>query len=533
MDVIHNIQYGTILKSTESGFLILKVNQLKAGALLSYTAIFINIIITLFYTPVMLRLLGQSEYGLYALIGSVVGYLSVLDLGLGNAIVRYTARNRVLADKEEESNLNGMFLVLYSFIGILTIIIGAILYSSIDHMFSATLSAPDILKAKTMMIMLIFNLAISFPLGIFGSIMQAYERFVMIRIVSISRSLITPCVILPLLFLGYGSISMVMVNTLLNIVSLLLNLFYCFKVLKISICFKKFDLKLFREIAGYSAFIFLNIVVDKVLWSSDQFILGVVSGTLSVAVFAVAMQLNNMYMMFSTSVSGVLLPRITVMVANNACRNELTQMMIKVGRVQYVVLAYILSVFVLFGKAFINLWAGLNYSQAYYIALLVMIPLTIPLIQNVGISILQAQNRNAFRSIVYLGLAVLNICASIPLAKMWGGLGSALATGVSLFIGNIIIMNIYYHRKIGLNILLFWRNIAAASKPVLAALLLGYGVNYIIIQNSSLFLAIKIALFSVAYVSLMWYAGLNNFEKELFYSPLKRVLRTSKNFSEV
>jgi len=89
----------------------------------------------------------------------------------------------------------------------------------------------------------------------------------------------------------------------------LINLVYCFRVLNTKIYFKKFDLILLKEIGGYSFFIFLGVIVDKVYWSTGQFILGMVSGTVLVAVFAVAMQLNTMYIMFSTSVSGVLLPR--------------------------------------------------------------------------------------------------------------------------------------------------------------------------------------------------------------------------------
>ncbi|MHB8126269.1 MAG: oligosaccharide flippase family protein [Desulfitobacteriaceae bacterium] len=500
------------------------MNQLKAGALLSYVSIFITIIIGLLYTPIMLRLLGQSEFGLYSLMGAVVGYLSILDLGLGNAIVRYTARNRALGNKDAESDLNGMFLVLYSFIGILTVIIGAVLYFNTDNMFGATLTVAELEKAKIMMMLLIFNCAVSFPLSIFSSIMQAHEQFIFVRLVSIFRSLLNPCFILPLLYLGYGSVMMVVVNTVLNIGCLLINLVYCFRVLNTRIHFIKLDLILLKEIGGFSFFIFLGVIVDKVYWSTGQFILAIVSGTVLVAVFAVAMQLNTMYIMFSTSVSGVLLPRITMMVANNASNDDLSQMMIKIGRVQYVVMAYILSGFVLFGQAFINLWAGSNYSHAYYIVLLVMIPITIPLIQNVGIAILQAQNRNAFRSVVYLSIAVLNVLVSIPLAKMWGGIGCALATGISLIIGNVIIMNIYYHRRIGLNILLFWKNIALMSMPVLGSLLCGYGINLFIIKDSILLLAGKIVLFSLVYIYLIWIMGLNNYEKNLFFSPVKKVL---------
>ena len=103
------------------------MNQRRWGAILSYVNVIANVVVGLVYTPVMLRLLGQSEYGLYSLIGSMVGYLSVLDMGLGNTIVRYTAKNKVDSTPQREAELNGLFLGVYSLIGLLCIIIGAIL----------------------------------------------------------------------------------------------------------------------------------------------------------------------------------------------------------------------------------------------------------------------------------------------------------------------------------------------------------------------------------------------------------------------
>ncbi len=67
-------------------------NQLKAGALLSYVNMGISTILPLLYTPVMLRLLGQAEYGLYSLSNSVISYLSLLTLGLGSTIHRFYMR---------------------------------------------------------------------------------------------------------------------------------------------------------------------------------------------------------------------------------------------------------------------------------------------------------------------------------------------------------------------------------------------------------------------------------------------------------
>ena len=157
-------------------------NQLKIGAILSYINILASLIVGLGYTPIMIRLLGQSEFGLYSLIGSLVAYLSVLDMGLGNTIVRYVSRNRAVGNKKSESELNGLFLAIYSIIGLITLIIGSILYFNVDNMFGATLSVDQIERAKVMMILLIFNIAISFPLSVFSSLMQAYERFIFLRI---------------------------------------------------------------------------------------------------------------------------------------------------------------------------------------------------------------------------------------------------------------------------------------------------------------------------------------------------------------
>ncbi|WP_096156442.1 oligosaccharide flippase family protein [Bacillus sp. FJAT-45066] len=506
----------------------MKVNQLKAGAILSYLSLFITTIITLLYTPIIIRLLGQAEFGLYSMIGSIAAYLSIMDLGLGNAIVRYTSRNRAIGDKEAESRLNGMFLLLYSFIGVTTLLVGIMLFRSMDEIFGASLTASELEMAKIMIIILIINFSLSFPLSIFGSIMQAYERFIAVKIVTIIRSLLIPIITIPFLLLGYGSISMVLITTLVSISCLLFNVYYCYKHLKINFYFGKFNYKLLREILGYSFFIFLGILVDQINLNMGQVILGALSGTFAVAVFAIAIQFIRLYLQFSTSISGLFLPRVTMMVANKASNEDLTNMMIKFGRVQYIIVAYILSGFILFGHPFISIWAGANYSNAYYMALIILVPITIPLIQNIGLSILQAKNKQGFRSIILIIIAVLNVIISIPLAKIYGGIGVALGAAISYIIGNGIIMNIYYHRKIGINILLFWNHILILSIPVVISLVFGYAINFFVVAHDDiLFMIFKIGMFSSAYFLLMWFFGINKYEKNLVISFVK----TIKNYT--
>ena len=107
------------------------VNQLRTGAILSYVVLFLNTIVGLVYTPFMLRKLGQSEFGLYSLVASIIAYLAIFDLGFGNAIVRFTAKLRSEKKFAEQYSMFGMFLILYSFIGIITCIIGLLLFQNI------------------------------------------------------------------------------------------------------------------------------------------------------------------------------------------------------------------------------------------------------------------------------------------------------------------------------------------------------------------------------------------------------------------
>lgn len=500
-----------------------RVNELKAGALLSYISIFLGNIVSILYTPIMLRLLGQSEYGLYSLANSVVGYLSVLNFGFGSAVVKYTAKYKAEDDKLGEYNLNGMFIIVYSILAVIVIAAGTVLLFNVEKLFSMSLTTSEINKVKFIMVLLIFNMAISLPFGVFGSIITAYEKFIFPKVIGLIRTIINPFIMLPLLFMGYKSVAMTFASTLINLLFISVNMFYCFKILKIKIKFDNLDFSIFKEIFRYSFFIFLNMIVDKIYWSTDQLILGTVKGTISVAIYSIGSTFNNYYMSFSTAISGVFLPKVTRMVTKNSSDEELSDLFIKTGRIQYIILSFVLCGFLIVGQDFINLWAGPEYSEAYYIALIVMIPLTIPLIQNMGITILQAKNMHKFRSILYIIIAFINLFASIPMAMILGGVGAALCTALSMVIGNILIINIYYYKKLNINIPKFWSEILKMSFPVLMSLGIGFILNSIIKVNGVVGIIINGVIFVFVFITLMWNYGMNSYERHLFSEPIIKI----------
>lgn len=501
------------------------MNQLKAGALLSYVALGLSNVIGLLYTPYMLRMMGQSEYGLYSLVASVVAYLTVLDFGFGSAIVRYTAKFRAEGKVEEQYSLFGMFVLLYSAIGVVSFLVGLGLYFNVDRIFGDSMTAEELDKARVMMLLLIFNVSVTFPLSIFGSIITAYENFIFQKVVNIVRIILNPIAMIIMLMMGYKAIGMVMITTAFNIATLLINWWYCKHKTHVKIHFGNYDLSLLREIATFSMFIFLKLILDKVYWSTGQFVLGAVSGTVAVAVYAVAMQLKNYYLAFSTSMMGVFLPRLTAMVANKATKKEISDLFIRIGRLQFHIVGFVLCGFILFGKAFIQFWAGPDYTEAYTIALIVFIPFTVPLIQTLGHPLVQALNQQKFQFCVYVVVALLTLVFSVLFAREYGGIGCAIALAIAIAVGEIGMMNWFYAKRVGIDIMRFWSEMIKIALSMSILITCGFLQLHIQPISGIVSLVLHIGVFCTYYLLLIYFTAFTSTEKALICSVFFKLFR--------
>lgn len=503
-------------------------NQRKYGAILSYASIITSTLIQLLYTPFLIRMLGQSEYGLYSLANSIIGYLTILDLGFGNAIIVYTAKFRAANNKESEKKLHGMFKIVFYIISCFAIILGLVLYFNVENIFGKTMVEEELQKTKIMMLILTFNLGITFGFSIYSSIINAYEKFIFQKVIGIISNILKPILMIPLLFLGFKSIALTIVLTIANIIVLSSNYYYCRKKLKIKVKFNGFDKLLLKTILGYSFWIFIASIVDKINWNIDNFILGAVSGTIAVSIYSVAAQLNTLFINLSTALSGVLLPKVSKMVEKNVTPEELSSEFIKIGRIQFYIIFLMCSGLVIFGKKFLDLWVGDSYKDSYYIALILIIPVCFPLIQNLGISIMQAMNKYKFRSISMLIMAIINIIISIFFAQLYGAIGAAIGTGLSLIVCNVIIMNIYYYKVIKLNVIKFWKNIISMT----IKLMIPIGIILVIIYlfgtfnlSNIVFLIILIPLYCLLYCVVCYFLVMDNYEKSFISNILKKVLQ--------
>lgn len=289
--------------------------------------------------------------------------------------------------------------------------------------------------------------------------------------------------------------------------------------------FHGFRFGLLKEMWIFTFFIFLNQIIDQVNWSIGKFLLGRLAGTTAVAIFGLGAQINSMYLQFSTSISNVFVPKVNRIVATSDDNRELTKLFTKVGRVQFIILALIFTGFIFFGQPFMIFWGGEGYADSYYIALWLILPVTVPLIQNLGIEIQRAKNKHQARSIVYFCIAIANVLISIPLIQSVGTVGAAMGTGISLICGNIIFMNWYYQKHIGLDMFYFWKSISMFIPGLVIPCIIGVLIMRFVTINSLIVLGLWIALYAIVYCLSMYFLGMNNEEKQMVMGPIRKLIR--------
>ena len=132
-------------------------------------------------------------------------------------------------------------------------------------------------------------------------------------------------------------------------------------------------------------------------------------------------------------------------------------------------------------------------------------------------------NQYDFRAKIYFLTGLLNLLLAIPLGIRFGGLGCAVATGFSMLMGNGLVMNYFYHRYIGLDILSFWKQIGRVSVFIGLCLLIGYGLNVYTPGEGKLAFLLKIVGYTVLYGVMIYCLAMNTYEKEKVRKVIKRL----------
>ena len=457
---------------------------------------------------------------------NIILVLSLLNLGIGASYIRFYARYKERKDEAHIAGLNGLFLVIYTLIGIVALLCGFYISGNLEFVFGEGLNKNEYKMAKILAQIVTVNMAIGFPAFTFNAAIRAEEKFIQVKIVNFFQSVMSPMVSLPLLFMGCGSIGMVTVTTIVNLLAYGSNVYYCLTKLKVKFSLKNIEKGLLREILVFSFFIEINALIDQVNKSLDKILLARFVSTISVSIYTVGFSLYTYYSSFSSAVSSMFIPRVNHIV-NKYQENimqmgkELTALFIKLGRIQFIIQMLMCTGIIFFGQEFIALWAGDGYENAYWIAVLLSVAFTVPLCQSIGLEIQRALNMHNIRTIVYLIMTLGNVTLTIILCQIYGEIGAAIGTAIAVVAIDVVFMNWFYQRKMYIDIKAFWKNMRQLSIGLILPIIVGILIKILIPLNTIYALVFGIVIYSIIYVFSLWKWGMNESEKKLLAGKLQ------------
>ncbi len=497
------------------------LSQRKSGVLLGYVNIIAKNLINLVYTPMLLSFVGQAEYGVYQSSYSFVFSLTVLSLGFSQAYVRFFAKERLAGSDEGVRRLNGVYLIMYIITSLMALVIGLVLASNAGMFFSAGFTEDQ--KTLATVVMAIMSVAIAATLfnTVFDSYILVLEEFRFQQTCQLITALMTPFLALALLLGGAGVIGVALAQMSINIVLLAMNGFYCVQRKGMRFDIRHFDGKLFRDIAIFSVWIFANEICNIVNQNVPNVLLGALTNASAVAVFAIAVQIRNVFASLSTAMSNVFRPEVNRIVVESDDNRELTGLMTRIGRYQLVVVCWVFGGFVLLGQFFIDRWAGAGFGDAYWLILAMLAANLAPMVQTVGIEIQRAKNMHRTRSIAMLISAAGNVALTVALAPSLGYWAPVVGYCASVALCNGVFMNWYYQFRVGIDMGAYWKRcLPVIAWTVIASVIAGIGIAAFPVTSWLVFLAWGL-VYSALFAMAMWLFVLDGSERKAIAHALR------------
>lgn len=498
--------------------------QIKFGAILSYVSIAVNIIAGLLYTPWMIEKIGQNQYGLYMLANSLIT-LFLVDFGLSSATARYLSKYNAEGNKEGAESFLGAIYKLYIIVDAIILTILVVVFFLLDKIYVG-LSPTELEQFKVVYIISALFSVINFPFVTFNGILTAYEKFTPLKLIEIIYRIFNVGFTVVALLLGGGLYALVIVHVLVGLFVLLLK----FIVIKVQtstkVNFKTNNKTIYREIFGFSIWVTVSTLAQRLVFNITPSILGIVASAAAIAIFGVITTIEGYAYTISTAINGLFMPKISRIITKDESRNELSRLLLSVGKFQYALNGLIVAGFTVVGTSFIRLWIGETYLPAYWGILLVIIPGLFYNALNIANTTLIVENKVRTQAIIDTATGMINVLLSFPLSSAYGVIGAAFSIFVAYML-RAIVMNIISYKILKLNIPALIRNCyLRMSIPIILTILLGIGLNYALERDTWLFLFIKGVIVVFFYLITTFFLGIEKADRQSITKRISKVIRS-------
>ncbi len=489
-----------------------KGKQIAKGAIVSYISIFLSIVISLVYTPWMVKKIGVSDYGLYSLVGVFLSYF-LLDFGLSGTITRFIAKYRAEGNEEKVANMLGLTARVYFIFDVIIFTVLFILYFFLSNIFGG-LTSCEIERLKLLYCISGSFSVLSFLFKPVSGAMMAYEYFVENKLLDLVVRVGTVLFVVIVLLLDGNVFHLVFITGFVGFVVAVLRFLVFIKKTKLRINWKFFEKTEIIALFSFSGWILLMQLSQMFRLNLVPTILGIFSNTTEISIFSMGRNLEGMVFTISTALNGLFLPMVSRLVQSDD-RGKIMDLMIFVGRIQLFIIMLIFSGFCIFGNEFIRLWVGETFNNSYYVFILLVFVNVVSLTLHIGMDLVYAENRIKQIAVRVLLSSIIGVVLSVILAPKYGAVGCAASTGFALILNQIL--NIwFYNHKMGLDMKRFFKNCHLKIMPLLIVYAVGASIisHYLRIDNW-IYFGISIFAYTLGYIGIVYFILLKENEKQL------------------
>lgn len=493
-------------------------SQIRKGAALNYAAVAFNAVAGLVYTPWMVQSIGASDYGLYTLVISIVNFF-LMDFGLSDAVARFLSR--FYADGEEDRV--GVFLgIVYKLFLMLAAAIAAVFVAILllSDAIYANLGEEDLATFKVLFMIAAAYSVLSFPFVPFRGILQANERFVGLNACNLLQKVCTVLLIVACLLAGAGVYALVAVNAVSAFVFTLARYLIVRLRTDARADLRAWDGAQTREILGFSLWVTLVQTFQRMIFAIAPSMLAALSNTWEVALFGLASSIEGYVWTLASALNGMFIARVANVGKDGAER--LQALMVRVGRVQVMVIGFAFLCLLCFGERFVECWMGTDYAMIWPCALLLVLPSLLELPQLIGDTALVVGDHVRSKAFAYSVMAVTNIVGLAVLCGPFGALGACASISAAYMLRTAL-MDVAYKRKLGIRLGRFFAE--TYLRWLAPAVLLGAAgtfASYALPVHGWAGLLILVAVFGAVYALCMWFAYMDGAEHEQALGIIRR-----------
>ncbi|HVO63595.1 MAG TPA: flippase [Terriglobales bacterium] len=408
----------------------------------------INVLVGMLLSPFIVHRLGDAAFGIWVLIFSITGYYGIFDLGIRSAIIRYVSKFSATSDIEGLAKVINTNLFLYICTGIASMLVTVVLALHLNSIFHIPAEFHN--DARWLLLMTGASVALGFPLGMMGGVLEGLQRFYVLSWTNTVSNLLRALLIVIALDHGGGLLTVAFITVGLATLASLVRAIVAMRICPIPLGLHYVNWKTFTSMAHYSGVTFIIMIAQRLKFKTDEIVLGAMMSAAAITYFNFGARIVDYAGSVVTSLAQIFVPMASHSEAVGDM-DRLRKIFVTGNRFCAFTIFPITVTLIILGKSIIEVWVGKKYVATSYPVLVIMILCcTLLWAQAASGRLLLGIGRHRTWALVTLIEGISNVVLSIILVRPYGIIGDAMGTAIPMTCSMLLFMPRHVCRQLNI-----------------------------------------------------------------------------------